>query len=146
MVGKMYYNHFFKRQAKLIYLEMKKCSTKLIWLLPEYVAKMYLWALQKKNFYAHVGSQRFATQKLCFYFVGILPPHVSRNIGQVYSSGILDWFLRIISKTNTKASERRGTFLSPNMGGNLLLIFIILGSGIIVSAFVLLLEMRLIIS
>lgn len=129
------------RQADFIFEELKRCSSKSAWIVPTYVGKKFVWALYNENSYAHVGSQSFNVEKIRLVISGMVPIQVIKNFAAALESGILEWLQNLISMHSLSNIKPDSSLVKPSMKGNIIVLFVIWTSGMIVASIISVVEM-----
>ncbi len=134
--------NFLDKQNTLMLTDLKQCNEKSVWVLPQHLASIYSRLLGKNKSYSHVGSEMFATRRLNIYMTGLVPIWVLKRISVAFNSGILDWMETFVEISGTRVNVNAVAPSKPNMEGNILVVFVILGLGLLGAFFLFFLEIR----
>ncbi len=129
-------------QTKLIFDELKRCSEPSVWLLPDYLAKNYFKLLLNANSYSNVGFESFLPPTLHLFIRGLVPISIIKRIGMATNSVTLNWLQNLVSGRQFRIVQPNVLPSRPNMKGNILVVFVIWGSGICLAVLFYILELR----
>jgi len=124
---------FEKIQEKLIKSSLTECS-KTAWLLPNYLAQVKHRLLKKSAKHSDVSVNAYTMSEISFvYHNSYVPSSILRRFSWIPTTGILEWWPKLINRSDLVLGSDNNNPTKPNMSGNILIIFVLLGSGLSVS-------------
>ncbi len=123
---------FWNNQNALIAKDMHNCS-KTAWILPNYLAQDISRSLTKSGNHSDVGTFAFSKPFLYLRLTGLFPLSLLNQYSKVLASGLVDWWPNFINRTDLRRTSEKMPPKKPNMNGHTQVIFIILGSGLLIA-------------
>lgn len=133
--------HFWKSQHKLIEEDLEKCN-KSAWVLPGYLGHQIARTLKTKGKHSDVGINALNRPHLIFIFTGLVPISIYNRASCIANSNLLEWWQGLINKTHLVSASLNEPPTEPNMSGSIQLIFMIIGSGLLLASTFLFVELR----
>ncbi len=143
--SKAFNRYVFDKQHKFILKNLQECAERVAWVLPYYVAKHYSRILSSNSSYSHVGRKSFFPINFNFFMRGLISIHVVKRFLMAPTSGIIDWLQKSILWNHEGDTLTNLLPSKPSMKGNILIVFVIWSTGMIVSVCFYIFEMRKII-
>jgi hypothetical protein len=135
-------NYILKKQHDFLLNDLKRCN-KTAWILPDFVGHSVSRYLTKLGKHSDVGIDAYTKTHLSFYIMGIMPTSLLQQFGWMSSSGLLQWWPDFINRTDLNIQSILDPEpTKPNMSGNILVVFVLFGVGIVISCCCLVLEVR----
>lgn len=131
----------WKNQREFILVDLKKCN-KSAWVLPDYEAQQMKRLLYLSGKYADVGVDDYFRFYLNLVFRGPVTPSLILKASLVHSSGLLGWWSNLINRTDLIIEQPNKSPIKPSMSGNIRVIFIFLGTGLLLAQGYLVLELH----
>jgi len=123
---------FNKEEMKLLDEFMEHCNRTAL-ILPHGGCMQNAMHLRRKGYQnVYVGEETFVKYIRVFSITGRIPPFVIKRLGGMQASGIWEWWLTILQRRAIINDAQSGTVVrAPNLEGNILVIFAILGIGFV---------------
>lgn len=120
-------------QEDLIRSDLNNCS-KTAWFLPNYLAQIFHRMLKKSKKYSDVSSGSYSLSEVTFYYDhSYVPSSILQQISFLQTTGLFEWWPKLINRSDLVTGKDTNILREPNMSGNILVIFVILGCGIVVA-------------
>lgn len=130
-----------KKQEKLIADDLGKCD-KTAWVLPDYKAQQYARMLYKSSKHTDVGVDKYFRRNFNLVLRGSIPSPIIQRTSAVSSSGLLEWWSDLINRTDLVIQSETEPPTRPAMSGNIQVLFIVLGFGMLVAQIAFVLELH----
>ncbi len=130
-----------KLEEKLIDSSLDQCS-KTAWVLPNYLAQEKHRFLKKAGKPSDVGSNWYNTPETTFSFLhsSYVPSSILQRFSLIPTTGLLEWWPRFVNRSDLAFRSENIFPTKPNMSGNILVIFALLGGGFLLAIICLILE------
>lgn len=133
-------NYKLKIQHDFLLKDLKK-SNKTAWILPDFVGHSVSGYLKKLGKHSDAGIDAYTKNHLSVYVMAVMPTSLLQQFGWMSSSELLQWWPNFINRTDLNIqSIINPEPTKPNMSGNILVVFVMFGSGIAISLCCLILE------
>lgn len=132
---------FVKEQKKLIGDDLRKCN-KTAWVLPDYQAQEYARMLYQSGKHTDVGVDRYFKTNFNLVLQGPIPSPIIKRTSLVSSSGLLGWWSDLINRTDLVMRRDTEPPVKPAMSGNIQVLFIILGIGMLTAQIAMIIELH----
>ncbi len=130
--GKAMMNRFWNDQNELILNDLITCN-KSAWVIPDYIGQTVSRKLRKLGKHSDVGTNAYNKAYLIFRYEGLVPTSLLNKLLMIKESGILEWWPDFINRTDLKIGNDIVLPTSPNMFGNIQVVFFFLGGGLAIS-------------
>ncbi len=139
--GSVLKDYMTEKQEKHLLIDLRKCN-RTAWLLPNYKASIIYNKLYKSGKHLDIGKTAYTTMRLSLILYGIGSIHLLRRISFISSNGLLEWWPTFLNKTYNMFDKEILPPTKPNMSGNIQVIFIILGIGLLLAVTCMMIECR----
>lgn len=128
-----YFPEFQVWEEKLFRRSIEKCKKTAV-VLPDHICrKLYVKLLKmEKGKYIFIGKESFSDIDWAYSFKGIIPPHLILRIRRIGASVVWKWWMELLSGKTSNDAESN-TVLATNMGGNIIIIFIMWTFGVVMA-------------
>ncbi len=130
---------FVQIQNALIMQSLKVCQND-AWILPDYLGQSISRMLRKLGKQSSVCISALSKSYVIFYYAGFIPTSLLKRISMVKTSGLLEWWPKFINRSDLNINQDIVFPETPKMSGNIQVIFIFLGFGLVFSLFTLIVE------
>ncbi len=120
------------RQIKVVADDLLKCNRS-AWILPEYLAYDLSRDLKMAGKHSDVGTNALSKPTVYFFYIGLVPTSIYKRTDLVSSAALFQWWQGFINKTHLENANTCELPQKPNMAGNIQLIFILFGGGLILA-------------
>ncbi len=120
--------------------DIHKCN-KTAWILPNYLAQATTKALKKSGKHSDVSFEAYTKPAILFGFLGAnVPSSIIQRFSLIVNTGLFEWWPKLINRSDLKTGNDKTPPQKPNMFGNILVIFVLLGGGLSISSLCMILE------
>ncbi len=121
--------YFSQSQQELIAENLKNCS-KSAWILPWDEANKMSNLLQKSKLQSNVGTESYFDVDISLMFRGYVPASLTKDFSKMSESGIFGWWHDLVLQLIPKLENNDISPKTPNLNGNIIVIFTLLMSGV----------------
>lgn len=137
-------NMFAEEEEKALFNAMNRCS-KVAVLQPEYLCNTYAQRLRQDHEHVYVGKESYFDVNIGVLLYGAISPFTLERFRRTAESGIWEWWSNLVEKSSklTSMQDTFKTLKTPTMGGNVLVIFLLLLAGFCLATMCLLVELSI---
>lgn len=137
-----YYEKYIQvNEEKTLFEFLKTCKCAAL-VLPEYDCNIFARNLSLSGHQSvFVGKERYGNSETVVFMSGLIPTYVIKRLRSIVASGILDWHSKFeLAKKTFQPSESKLVPKKPTMSGNVVVIFLLLPAGFLLSFILLICE------
>ncbi len=132
---------FHKIQENLIASDLSNCS-KTAWMLPNYLAQISHRRLKKSEKHSDVSGKSYTSPDINFWYIGAyITSSILQQISRIPNSGLLEWWPKLINRSDLILGPANAIPTKPNMTRNILVIFIFLFGGLSIALLCMIFEL-----
>ncbi len=140
--GRILQDSFYRSQEELISKSLNNYS-KTAWVRQDYLAQNLHRSLRKSGKYSDVSRKSYTKHKLSFnYERSYVPSSILRRFSWMRTNGLFEWWPNFINRTGIILGGEHVDPPTPNISGNILVVFVLLGGGLSIASACLVYEMR----
>lgn len=113
---------------------LQKCKKTAV-IMPAYLCRDHKRKLAQQNLAAEIGKEEYTINHVTYLVTGFVQKGLLKRIKLLSSSGMLEWWLKIMNHATSYEDmvfgDNRNKIGDRNMIGNVVVIFLVLGSGLL---------------
>ncbi len=140
--GQILKDAFHSAQKDLMRSSLNNCS-KIAWVLQAYEAQTLHRSLKKSRKHSDVGSNAYTNPTLSFKYIrSHVPSLLLKRFSWMPTNGLFEWWPNFINKTGIILGGEHILPPTPNMSGNILVVFVLLGGGLSIAIICIVFEIK----